>query len=66
MEINRTRLARPALALTAALLSIPALAQVDLSGAWQPVPAEESTGNPNLVDYTGLPINDAARQWALS
>jgi len=66
MEMNRNRLARPALALTAALLSIPAFAQVDLSGAWQPAPAEESLGNPSLVDYTGLPINDAARQWALS
>ena len=66
MEMNRTRLVRPALVLTAALLSIPAFAQVDLSGAWQPAPAEEALGNPDLVDYTGLPINDAARQWALS
>jgi len=66
MEMNRTRLVRPALVLTAALLSIPVFAQVDLSGTWQPVPAEEATGNPSLVDYTGLPINDAARQWALS
>ena len=66
MEMNRIRLARTALVLATALLSSPAFAQVDLSGAWQPVPAEEATGNPSLVDYTGLPINDAARQWALS
>src|SRR6202790_4136752 len=66
MEINWIRLARPAFVLAVALLTIPAFAQVDLSGSWQPVPAEESTGNPSLVDYTGLPINDAARQWALS
>lgn len=63
METNR---ARPAFVLAAMLLSIPAFAQVDLSGAWQPVPAEEALGNPDLVDYTGIPINDAARQWALS
>jgi len=49
-----------------ALLSIPAFAQVDLSGSWQPAAAEESLGNPDLVDYTGIPINDSARQWALS
>ena len=66
MEMNRTRLARPAFVLAAALLSIPAFAQVDLSGSWQPAPAEDSLGNPDLVDYTGIPINAAARQWALS
>ena len=54
------------LALLAALLSAPAVAQLDLAGAWQPVPTEDSTGNPDLVDYLGLPISDAARQWALS
>ena len=64
MEMNRIRLPRAALVLATALLGSPAFAQVDLSGAWQPVPAEEATGNPSLVDYTGLPINDAARQWA--
>jgi hypothetical protein len=66
MEMNRIRLARTALVLATAIVGSPAFAQVDLSGAWQPVPAEEATGNPSLVDYTGLPINDAARQWALS
>ena len=33
MEMNRTRLPHPAFMLTAVLLSIPAFAQVDLSGA---------------------------------
>jgi hypothetical protein len=66
MAMNRTRLTRPALALAASLLSVSAFAQVDLSGAWQAVPSEDSLGNPELVDYAGLPINDAARQWALS
>ena len=66
MEMNRTHLSRSAFVLAAALLSIPAFAQVDLSGSWQPAPAEDSLGNPDLVDYTGIPINNAARQWALS
>jgi hypothetical protein len=66
MEMNRTRQARLRLLLTAALLTIPAFAQVDLSGSWQPVPAEDLLANPDLVDYAGIPINDAARQWALS
>lgn len=43
-----------------------AFAQLDLSGAWQPAPSEDSTGNPALVDYLGIPINEYARQWALS
>lgn len=63
MTHNRTRLVA---ALWAVLLSVPAFAQVDLSGSWQPVPAEDLLGNPDLVDYTGIPINDFARQWALS
>ncbi len=66
MKMNRTRPPRLAFVLAAALLGIPAFAQVDLSGSWQPVPAEDSLGNPDLVDYTGIPINEAARQWALS
>jgi hypothetical protein len=66
MEMNRTRPPYPAFMLAAALFCVPAFAQVDLSGSWQPVPAEDSLGNPDLVDYTGIPINDAARQWALS
>jgi len=65
MEMNPKRSA-PALILAAALFHVPAFAQVDLSGSWQPVPAEDLLGNPDLVDYTGIPINDAARQWALS
>jgi hypothetical protein len=62
----RIHLAGPALVLAVASLSMPALAQVDLTGSWNPAPAEEALGNPDLVDYTGIPINAAARQWALS
>lgn len=57
---------RRALVLAAALLSVRAFAQVDLAGVWQPAPSEDSVGNPDLVDYLGIPINEAARQWALS
>jgi hypothetical protein len=66
MQTNRTPLAGPAWVLAGMLLVLPAFAQVDLSGSWQPAPAEDSLGNPDLVDYLGLPINAAARQWALS
>jgi hypothetical protein len=38
----------------------------DLTGTYTPTPNEENIGNPFLVDYLGLPINDAARAWALA
>jgi hypothetical protein len=53
----------------AAATSIPARAQLDLSGVWQPAFHEDATergAGPDLVDFAGLPINEAARQWALS
>jgi len=65
MILNWTRERLP-FALTLALLSAPAFAQVDLSGSWQPWPSEDARANPDLVDYTGVPINNFARQWALS
>ncbi len=52
-----------------ALLVPPAFAQLDLTGVWVPVFHEdqpERIPGPALVDYLGLPINDAARKWALS
>jgi hypothetical protein len=39
---------------------------VDLSGSWAPFPHEESTGNPALVEYYGVPITEGARAWALA
>jgi hypothetical protein len=39
---------------------------VDLSGAWSPAPHEESTGNPAIADYLGVPINEGARAWGLA
>ena len=51
------------------LASAPAFAQVDLSGVWAPQFHEDNPERgqgPELVDFAGLPISDAARQWALS
>ena len=51
--------------LTAALLlSAPALAQIDFSGSWAPLYHEDLPDRipgPELGDYLGLPLNDAAR-----
>jgi hypothetical protein len=47
----------------------PAAAQVDFQGQWGAVNHQEAMGRgpgPDLADYTGLPINDEARQLALS
>src|SRR3984957_7472277 len=55
--------------LVGCLLSGAAFAQVDFTGIWTPVFHEdqpERIPGPDLVDYLGIPINDAARQWALS
>ena len=49
--------------MTSLLAAAPASAQIDLSGEWAPIRAEDHTPNPNVLpgDYVGLPINDAAR-----
>lgn len=61
--------------LAALLLSIPLAAQqqpapaIDLSGYWTGAMHEDALerGNgPELADYAGFPINEAARLWALS
>ncbi len=47
--------------------SHPAFAQVDLSGTWQDrwhEDAPERDGGPEIGDYTGMPVNDAARMRA--
>lgn len=57
----------PVLLLLAMLLAIPAFAQVDFSGEWAPRFHEdqpERVPGPELGDYLGLPINDAARMRA--
>ena len=67
----RARLCSVAVTLAAALMAAaaPAHAQVELSGVWQPRYHEdflERIPGPELRDYLGLPINDAARQFANS
>ncbi|MGE0591807.1 MAG: hypothetical protein AB7G23_01635 [Vicinamibacterales bacterium] len=48
----------------------PALAQIDLSGDWRVVRAEDNTGNTEIGDWVGIPLNDAGRAraaaWAAS
>ena len=51
------------------LSALSAFAQADLSGNWAPQFHEDNAERgpgPFLADFAGLPINDAARQWALS
>ena len=53
--------------LLAGLVSTPAQAQFDLAGEWLAIVHEDGEhrgSGPRLGDYTGLPINDAARQKA--
>lgn len=53
----------------ALLFGSPLLAQLDLTGIWSPVFHEdqpERIPGPELADFVGLPINAAARQWALA
>ena len=55
--------------LLALAASVPASAQIQLSGVWNPRTHEDQLDRgpgPDLGDYTGLPINDAARLFAES
>ena len=54
---------RPLLLLAAMLAACPAFAQVDLSGEWSNLTHEDVNHRQSVEigDYTGLPINEAAR-----
>ena len=57
------------LAVAVALWSDAALAQVDITGEWAPLMHEDQPDRgpgPGPVDFTGLPLTEGARQWALS
>ncbi len=57
------------LILLLAAIAIPAQAQIDLSGEWAAVFHEdfdERRPGPEMVEYQGIPINEAARRRALS
>jgi hypothetical protein len=58
------RRARAGLQLVLAFVAAPTFAQVDFSGNWAPLFHEdqpERLPGPELGDYSGIPINDAAR-----
>jgi hypothetical protein len=58
------RLSRVSVLLSAWLVgasALPASAQNDLSGEWIPVQEEDNTGNTELGDWVGIPMNDASR-----
>jgi hypothetical protein len=64
MISNMIVLAKIAILSLALTLGIPAFAQVDLSGEWAPKFHEdqpERIPGPEIGDYLGIPINDAAR-----
>src|SRR5688572_4784006 len=48
------------LTVVAMLVSVPPVAQIDLSGEWS-VRSHEDPGQPPLGDYLGIPFNDAGR-----
>jgi hypothetical protein len=39
---------------------------MDLTGSWAPAPHEESTGNPAIAEYYGVPITEGARNFGLA
>jgi hypothetical protein len=56
-------------AMLAVLAAARAAAQVDFSGTWNTIRHEDSLDRGpgvGLGDYTGIPLTDAARQWAKS
>src|SRR5262249_46654593 len=68
--INRAKHAIPLFIAIVLLAGVPAFAQVDFTGVWNPRVGDEDNperlAGPSLVEYVGLPINDYARQWALA
>jgi hypothetical protein len=73
MTVNRFRLVGFLVLAATVLFSVPVFAQIDFSGEWAPRFYEdqpERVPGPELGDYLGLPINDAAREradtWAAS
>ena len=60
---------KTAFAILTILAALPASGQILLDGEWSPLYHEDQADRipgPDLVDYLGLPINDAARQRAES
>jgi hypothetical protein len=67
MTAMKTVSARGALLALTMAIALPAMAQSDLTGRWQPRQHEdqpERGPGPELGDYLGLPINESARLFA--
>jgi hypothetical protein len=66
MSLNRNHAGLALAAAVALTTSQPALAQVNVVGYWNPLVADEDfierVPGPNVGDYAGLPITDAARK----
>src|SRR5205814_6578014 len=63
-RLQRPAIMVPLLVLAVFFVACPAFAQMDFSGEWQPIFYEdepERVAGPEIGDYTGIPINDAAR-----
>jgi hypothetical protein len=66
-RVQRTAIVVPLFLIAAICFARPAFAQMDFSGEWQPIFYEdqpERVAGPEIGDYTGIPINDAARMRA--
>ena len=66
-KLNRAAIAAPLFLLALMLMSVPAFAQMDFSGEWNPIFYEdqpERVAGPEIGDYTGIPITTAARMRA--
>jgi hypothetical protein len=67
---RRARLVVPFFFALMLLAGVPAFAQLDLSGVWNPRTGDEDNPErlqgPSLVEFLGIPINDQARQWGLA
>jgi hypothetical protein len=68
--VSRCRLIIPLFFGIVLFAGVPAFAQLDLTGVWNPRVGDEDNperlAGPSLVEYLGLPINDYARQWGLA
>jgi len=66
----RTKIVVPMFFAFMFLVGVPAFAQVDFTGVWNPRIQDEDNperlAGPSLVEFLGLPINDYARQWGLA
>lgn len=64
MKANISAAAVAAIGIAGFLTSVPVWAETDLTGYWAPIMHEDRvfrTVGPSLGDYSGLPINDAAK-----